>query len=600
MVRKALYCFISGLFLYGCGDPASTTPDNTNTKPAPPIETAPTSDVRSPATQVLETKLSGISAELHQTHAPRNPIETARNATLFIDTGFGTGSGFFLGDSCLVVTNKHVVKLDDEGIRDLLKSRNGLRKYLERGVASRDDRHELTESLANLDIAAEAFEKDGAAKAIKISLVNGRELEGKVLAYSDMYDLAYLKIRGEGCPSLPTSFETDLPLGQKVYTIGNPVGLKYSVTSGIISGSQTYDEIDYIQTDAAINPGNSGGPLIDADGNIVGVNTMILSDSEGIGFALPIHSVLTDIENNAANFASAEASTNMQLWLAGKDEIKSDTPQENPVADAALKACIAEYDNREWGGAIAECEIASNAGLPRGQYFYGDLLLSHDDRRLKRKGVELIKSSANSGYAEALYLLGRLHAGGRHLHSNAALSYDLYKQACEKEYSLGCNSAGLVSLDSIRGQEAIEFFNKAKAYGSVQSIFNLAYLHESGRYLPKDEVKAYKLYEEAAMLGSNIAQFKLFWLNYKGIGTTKDYQQAYVWLLVSELDKTTEEDAIPGWSNDIPTGTRHFFENMISSEQKSLGSKEAHRLRKTISIKADKHRTRHLYQRNVI
>lgn len=88
--------------------------------------------------------------------------------------------------------------------------------------------------------------------------------------------------------------------GDKVYTIGSPVGLRNTVTSGIFSGYRSYsgDNQLYLQTDAAINPGNSGGPLIDENGYVRGVNTMILRDTEGIGFAIPIDVVFEEFSSS--------------------------------------------------------------------------------------------------------------------------------------------------------------------------------------------------------------------------------------------------------------------------------------------------------------
>jgi len=87
--------------------------------------------------------------------------------------------------------------------------------------------------------------------------------------------------------------------GDKVYTIGSPVGLRHTVTAGIFSGyrqQETNGQV-YLQTDAAINPGNSGGPLIDENGYARGVNTMILRDTEGIGFAIPIETVFEEFSS---------------------------------------------------------------------------------------------------------------------------------------------------------------------------------------------------------------------------------------------------------------------------------------------------------------
>ena len=87
-----------------------------------------------PAQQRVAT---GVEAELNQTHAPRNDIERARNATVFIDSGFGTGSGFFIDHDCTIVTNKHVVELTFDGIKQLEVQRSQTRDILDRGVFGR-------------------------------------------------------------------------------------------------------------------------------------------------------------------------------------------------------------------------------------------------------------------------------------------------------------------------------------------------------------------------------------------------------------------------------------------------------------------------------
>lgn len=541
---------------------------------------------------------NGIQFELNQTHKPRNAIEQARNSTLFIDTGFGTGSGFFIDRECTIVTNKHVVLLDSDDMRDMRKSRNNIRYQLDRGVAAREQRHQLTESLAYLDKAVEAFYDDGSAKKILVSLVNGREIEARVLAYSQQFDLAYLHIREQGCAPLPALNDDNLPLGHKVYTIGNPVGLKYSVTSGIVSGTQTYEKIDYVQTDAAINPGNSGGPLIDQDGRVVGVNTMILSGSEGIGFALSIQKVFADLDALENTIAEEKNSTTFADWLAGKQLVKTvDSAAKQSNIQTALRNCLTEFDNEEWSAALPECELAANAGNAQAKYFHAQLLYALGGRTNKRNALSLIKASANEGYAEAIYTLANLHQQGDQVRRNINAAFDLYKEACDLKHGFACNNAGLLSLQSYDNAQAVAFFDQAIEHGSVLALFNKAYLYESGRALPKDENKAYEHYYKAAMLGSNLAQYRMFWLNYRAIGTDKDFPEGYSWLLISELDKEDVEDGVPGWNDDIPSGTRHFFEKLLSKEQKHAGAKLAEKVGNDIKFNAEKHRRKHLYQR---
>ncbi|HTP67320.1 MAG TPA: trypsin-like peptidase domain-containing protein [Dongiaceae bacterium] len=121
-----------------------------------------------------------------------------------------------------------------------------------------------------------------------------RILPAKIIGVSKVIDLAVLKIEATGLPTLPFARYDRLHKGQIVLAFGSPEGLENSVTFGVISSVLRQPDPDdpmvYIQTDAAINPGNSGGPLVDADGNIVGIDTFIYTKSggnEGIGFAIP-------------------------------------------------------------------------------------------------------------------------------------------------------------------------------------------------------------------------------------------------------------------------------------------------------------------------
>lgn len=138
----------------------------------------------------------------------------------------------------------------------------------------------------------------GHAKQITVRLTQPRreEYTAKVIGVDDLTDLALIKISAPGSlPVIPLGSSVDLRIGDWLIAIGNPFGLDQTVTAGIVSGkgrvigAGPYD--DFIQTDASINPGNSGGPLLNARGEVVGVNSTILSRAGadiGIGFAIPI------------------------------------------------------------------------------------------------------------------------------------------------------------------------------------------------------------------------------------------------------------------------------------------------------------------------
>lgn len=163
----------------------------------------------------------------------KNPHEFKQN---------GLGTGFIIDKAGLIVTNNHVVENADK---------------------------------------------------IKVVLKDKREFDAKVVGRDPQTDLALIKIdAGDDLPVVSLGSSSKLQVGEWVAAIGSPFGLEQTVTAGIVSakgrviGSGPYD--DFIQTDASINPGNSGGPLINMNGEVVGINTAIIAGGQGIGFAIPI------------------------------------------------------------------------------------------------------------------------------------------------------------------------------------------------------------------------------------------------------------------------------------------------------------------------
>jgi len=164
---------------------------------------------------------------------------------------FGQGSGFVLSRDGYIVTNHHVV---------------------------------------------------GDADTVKVKLSDGREFDAEIVGTDPQTEVALIKVDATDLPALPLGDSDELRVGEWVLAIGNPFGLSHTVTSGIVSalgrgnvgvgGKGFY--ADFIQTDAAINMGNSGGPLMNLDGEVVGMNTAIYSrtgGSVGIGFAIPVNMV---------------------------------------------------------------------------------------------------------------------------------------------------------------------------------------------------------------------------------------------------------------------------------------------------------------------
>lgn len=170
-------------------------------------------------------------------------IDRYRYVVVQIATPYSTGTGFYLKDQHLIITNEHVV---------------------------RDNREVVVEG--------ETFEKQLA----------------RVLYIDERYDLAFLEAPGrEEIPEVHLANGRQLREGEVILAIGHPFGLKYTTTQGIVSNTtHEANDLQYIQHDAALNPGNSGGPLVNKQGEIVGVNTFVIRDGDNIGFSLPIHYLL--------------------------------------------------------------------------------------------------------------------------------------------------------------------------------------------------------------------------------------------------------------------------------------------------------------------
>lgn len=134
------------------------------------------------------------------------------------------------------------------------------------------------------------------ASRITVNFQDGTQVPARLIGVDPDSDLAVLRISARGLTPAPIGTSSDLMIGETVVAVGNPFGLSGSVTTGVVSAlgrsvpskeaGRTFT--DFIQTDASINPGNSGGPLLNIDGKVIGINTAIYANAQGIGFAIPV------------------------------------------------------------------------------------------------------------------------------------------------------------------------------------------------------------------------------------------------------------------------------------------------------------------------
>lgn len=310
----------------GSGRPMSAAPEPA----APPTHAAgPPSEVAvTPSADAAgrQSAQAGLAGQLARTAPARNTIESARNATVQIKTGWGFGSGFIIDARCHVITNRHVVDTDGARVaKDVLgnstvqqqmnASEQQLRVNLARAIQTRHALAgqpgtnlqivELDNRIAQMQALladfpgrvrgdiSEKVEKSGRT-GFAVKLVDGTQFDSLHAQLADGRDLALFQLPAENCPHITAGDSLGLMQGERLYTVGNPQGLAYTVTSGIFSGNRGNGAKRLLQTDAPINQGNSGGPLITETGQVVGINTMVMNGAQGIGFAIPIEAVFEE------------------------------------------------------------------------------------------------------------------------------------------------------------------------------------------------------------------------------------------------------------------------------------------------------------------
>jgi serine protease Do len=258
-------------------------------------------------------------------------VEAARRATVFIRTAWGLGSGFIIDADCHAVTNRHVVETDaarvtanvDHNPEIQAGIANTQQRLHNAIIAAQLHRHvlagqpgnnleliqidarirQMQQDLVNLPQQVDAdFTKrvnDGDHSGFSAVLLDGTHYDGLHARLSDGADLALFQLPASNCPFIVADRNAALRVSQRVYTIGNPSGLVYTVTTGVVSGMRELDGRTYVQTDAPINPGNSGGPLITEQGRVIGINSLVMRGVQGIGFAIPIDVVFSEFPDMA-------------------------------------------------------------------------------------------------------------------------------------------------------------------------------------------------------------------------------------------------------------------------------------------------------------
>lgn len=247
------------------------------------------------------------------------------------------------------------------------------RRSLGSGVIIDEEGHILT----NEHVIAKAVR-------IKVTLIDKREFDARLVGADNKSDLAIIKIDSrQALPHVKIGRSDDLMIGETVLAIGNPFGLQHTVTMGIISGLNRSisagEELvyhDFIQVDASINPGNSGGPLLNINGELIGVNTAIYQKAEGIGFAIPIDHARR-ITNDLIHFGKVRRG-----WMGVSVQDMSQELLRHFHLDRPTGVVVRE---------VARGSPADRAGIQR-----GDVLLAIDGQEVASKSQYRQRASSYS------------------------------------------------------------------------------------------------------------------------------------------------------------------------------------------------------------
>lgn len=211
----------------------------------------------------------------------------------------------------------------------------------------------------------------GADKII-VTLLDRREFEAELIGEDEASDIAVLKINGENLPKLKIGSADDLEIGEWVMAIGSPLSFENSVTKGIVSakgrqiGAQQY--VPYIQSDVPINRGNSGGPLINLDGEVVGINTLIYSNTGGymgISFSVPI-----DVAINVANQLKTNGTVKRGLLGVGIDDVNQ---------------AMADYLGMDKPMGALVNQVSENSSAEKAGVQVGDVIISFNNKVIKTR-----------------------------------------------------------------------------------------------------------------------------------------------------------------------------------------------------------------------
>jgi TPR repeat protein len=348
--------------------------------------------------------------------------------------------------------------------------------------------------------------------------------------YDKRTDTAVLKVPVRGLDHFdlgPSVKYQQVRGGTRIYAIGNPRGLEQSISEGIVSGNREQNGELWIQHSAPISPGSSGGALISSRGELLGINSFLLANSQNLNFAVPV-STLVEV------LSRARPLTGSLRFPPTPQSLISPSPEQVKAWREA-----AEQGNAEGAASLRKAAEQGDASsqLNLGILYSEGHGVSQDDAQ----AAVWIRKAAEQGNAEAQTSLGVLYQEGHGVPQDDAQALWWIRKAAEQGNAEAQASLGVL-YEKGHGvpqdyAQAAAWYRKAAEQGKANAQYGLAGLYEEGHGVPQDYAQEAAWCRKAADQGYAAAQLSLGVLYGHGYGVPKDYSEAYFWVKLAAAGK---------------------------------------------------------------
>lgn len=366
-------------------------------------------------------------------------------------------------------------------------------------------------------------------------------IEG-VVALDEEADLVLLAVNDLRAPALPIGDSDAIGVGDDVYVIGNPQGLEGTFSTGIVSAVRDLDGFRLIQLTAPISPGSSGGPILNTNGEVIGVAVATIKEGQNLNFAIPSAHLFALLQKREDATPLTGKSTTSQLLPGPGPDLPE--PEEPDVCIDELLEAAEDGDSEAMYelGIMYEFGLGVHEDHSQAAHWYRSAAEARNDDLFRAIVSETInvhryREAADAGSVGAMFRLGIMYARGHGVPQDDREAVRWYRKAAETG-DAGANLNLGIMYENGRGvvqnyREAMRHYRAAAEAGLARGMHNLGRMYAEGRSLPQDDRAAVHWYMMAAKNGLDGAMLSLGEMYAAGRGVARDYAEAYAWFSVA-------------------------------------------------------------------